>query len=252
MLSASIFRNSDRIAHAFFTRTGGSSEGIYSSLNCGFASKDKTKLVEENRFRAMTSIGMENTYLCTATQVHGRDVATVKAPLAKLGNVDGLATKEIGLALGILTADCAPVLIADQNASVIGAAHCGWKGTLNGVLESTLDAMVNLGARLEKLEAAIGPCIGPQSYAVSRGFREEFLRSDAASADYFHEPSSSTITLDLPGYIAHRLLRAGIAVVDDLGCDTYLEDEQFFSYRRATHRGESDYGRQLSIIALRP
>ena len=252
MLSTNIFRNGDRIAHAFFTREGGASKGIYSSLNCNLASNDDTKTVAENRVQALASLEMETIRLCTATQVHGKNVAITKEPFAIPPKADGLVTKEIGLALGILTADCAPVLIADQNALVVGAAHCGWKGTMNGVLEATLNAMVCLGARSEDLKAVIGPCIGPESYEVSLGFKKEFVESDPASALYFRENSRKAITLDLPGYIEHRLLRAGTSVVEKLDRDTYLEEEQFFSYRRATHRGESDYGCQLSIIALTP
>jgi YfiH family protein len=241
------------IRYAFFTRQGGVSEGIYGSLNCGFGSRDAPDNVEHNRTLAAGYFDLPADRLISCHQVHGTTALTVEQPWQRGANpkADAMVTDVPGIALGILAADCAPVLFADPQAGVIGAAHGGWRGTLTGVMEATLAAMTAGGAQIGQIHAGIGPCIGPASYEVGPEFAANFAATDAESGRFF-QPAARPghFLFDLPGYIAHRLRRAGVASVEYTPHDTAAEEELFFSYRRACLRGESDYGRGLAAIAL--
>jgi YfiH family protein len=240
------------IAHGFFGRKGGVSTGLYDSLNCGPGSGDIRASVMENRARASAALSSAAT-LVTLYQVHSAHAVTVSAPweIADNPKADAFATNKSGIALGILTADCAPILLADAEAHVIGAAHAGWGGALAGVAESVVTAMERLGARRERISAAIGPCISQPSYEVGPEFRPRFVAADSANARFFH-PSrrEGHWQFDLPAYVAHRLRQSGIGTVETLASCTYADEASFFSYRRTTHRNEADYGRQLSAIML--
>ncbi|MFM2128524.1 MAG: peptidoglycan editing factor PgeF [Pseudomonadota bacterium] len=241
------------ISHGFFTREGGVSEGLYTSLNVGFGSGDDEARVRENRARAMRAIGIAEGRLATLYQVHSARVETVSAPFdAKAApRADGMVTKTPGVAIGILTADCAPVLFADAEARIIGAAHAGWRGALSGVLEGTLREMERLGARRERIRAAIGPCIGAASYEVGPEFPAPFVGEDPGTRRFFTAARrSGHFMFDLEGLVAHRLGALGLAAVGRLNRDTCAEESGFFSYRRSTLRGEPDYGRGLSAIAI--
>ena len=236
------------IAHGFFGREGGVSEGIYASLNCGPGSRDDPAAVAENRARAEAALGAES--LLSLSQVHSAMVHTM--PMWEVRpDGDGMVTATPGLALGILTADCAPVLFADRKARVIGAAHAGWKGAHGGVLEATLDAMEKLGASRAGISAAIGPCISQQNYEVGFDFRDRFLEQGLRMRKFF-VPSDKEghYRFDLEGYVAHRLTAAGTGSVEKLGICTYPPQNGFFSFRRTTHAGEPDYGRQISAIVI--
>lgn len=255
MLTIGPLNGLPRVRHAFFERTGGVSEGFYSSLNCGFGSGDAPERVAENRARAMACIELDGDRLVTPYQVHSNRVAVVEAPWPRgeAPQVDALVTRTPGLALGILTADCAPVLLADAEAGVVGAAHAGWRGALDGVLGSVLGAMAELGARLERIVAGIGPAIGQRSYEVGPEFPAHFLAQGEDNRDFFcPAPRAGHFFFDLKGYVARRLAVAGVQHVKILPCDTCAEDARFFSYRRAVLRGEPDYGRGLSAIYLEP
>jgi YfiH family protein len=240
------------IAHGFFTRRGGVSQGDYASLNCGFGTKDDPAAVRENRARVMAALSARD--LLTAHQIHSATAVTVEktwAPEAR-PRADAIVTATRGLALGVLTADCAPVLFADATAKVVAAAHAGWRGALGGVLEATLAAMERLGASRAGVQAAVGPCIGQPAYQVGFEFKEEFLRGDPDSAPFFVQPDGDSAArphFDLSGYVAHRLSRAGIAVAQTSPC-TSTQAEHFFSYRRSQAQKEADYGRQISAIVL--
>lgn len=240
------------IGHGFFPRTGGVSEGIFASRNCGFGSGDRREAVAENRDRCRRELGPAETLL-TVHQVHSPDVVTVTGPWTPETSprADAMVTDRPGVALGILTADCAPILFADAEAGVVGAAHAGWKGALGGVTDATVAAMRALGAVPERIAAAVGPCIGPDSYEVGPEFRDRFLTEDPDSAGFFRSPGNGARPhFDLPGYVAHRLRRAGLREVTVTGLDTLAHEDQFFSYRRTTLRKEPDYGRQISAILL--
>jgi YfiH family protein len=244
------------LAHGFFPRTGGVSEGIFASRNCGFGSGDRRDAVAENRDRCRRDLGPAEA-LVTVHQVHSPNVVTVAAAWTpdSAPQADAMVTDRPGLALGILTADCAPILFADAEAGVIGAAHAGWKGALGGVTDATIAAMRALGAVPERIAAAVGPCIGPAGYEVGPEFRDRFLGEDPDSARFFHTPAAVNGTtprphFDLPGYVAQRLRRAGLRDVTVTGLDTLAREDQFFSYRRTTLRKEPDYGRQISAILL--
>jgi polyphenol oxidase len=254
MITLHLLDHAPGIRHAFFTRQGGVSGGFFESLNCGFGSGDAAEAVARNRAIAMERLGLSPDCLVTCYQVHSTMVATVQRPWQHNAapRADGLVAGVPGIALGILTADCAPILFADAVANVIGAAHGGWRGALGGIIEATLDRMAELGAKRARIWAGIGPCIAQTSYEVGPEFPQQFLAHDQASAAYF-APAARTghFLFDLPGYIERRLARAGIAAIDRAPHDTVAEDTHFFSYRRACLRGEPVYGRLLSAIALR-
>ncbi len=236
----------DKVRHGFLGRVGGVSEGLVAGLNCGLGSDDDPDAIAENRRRAVDAVA-PGAQLVSVHQVHfpqcavagdWRDDARPKA--------DALVTGRRGIALGILTADCAPVLLADVEAQVVGAAHAGWKGAFSGVTDATLAAMEVLGARRERIVAVIGPCIAQASYEVDDAFRARF----AATPQFFVDGRPGHAHFDLEGYVAHRLTAAGVGTVDRLGEDTCAQPARFFSFRRATLAGEADYGRQISLIAL--
>lgn len=251
-LTSPILTERAELRHGFFTRQGGVSEGIYASLNCGLGSQDNPEAVAENRRLAAEQLGASSDCLLTCYQFHSTDVARVKHPWGPAGpqRADALVTDRPGLAIGILTADCLPVLLADGQASVIGAAHAGWKGALAGILEATLKAMQELGARLDRITAATGPAIGVESYEVGPEFRDRFLVQDSAHDRFFTTGPAERPHFDLKAFAQARLHASGVRDVDVLPQDTCSEPDQFFSYRRATHRGETDYGRSLSAICL--
>ncbi|WP_430395411.1 peptidoglycan editing factor PgeF [Ferrovibrio sp.] len=249
-LTAPVLATLPGIRHGFFTRRGGVSEGLYASLNCGPGSADAAENVAENRRRVAASLGASG--LASLYQVHGREVVVVDEnyDITARPKADGLVSRQRGVALGVLAADCTPVLFADAQAQVIGACHAGWRGALAGVTDATIGAMEQLGARREHIRAAIGPTIRQQSYEVSEPFRAEFTAADAANADFFGPGKrQGHWQFDLPGYLARRLGNAGIAF-EDLCRDTLCEPENFYSYRRMTLNQEADYGRQVSAIAL--
>lgn len=242
----------DRIQHGFFTRQGGVSEGLYAGLNVGVGSNDDPDRVMENRARVAAWFGLPIQKLATVHQVHSPDVFVVDETYAgERPKVDAMVTAVPGVALGVLSADCGPVLFADGEAGVIGAAHAGWKGALGGVLENTIDAMISLGATRENITAVLGPSIGPASYEVGPEFVERFVDAESSYANFF-TPSSKPghAMFDLPALTLSRLRAAGVRA-DDLGLDTYPDADRFYSYRRTTHAGEPDYGRQISAISIR-
>ncbi len=248
------------IAHGFFGRQGGVSTGIYESLNCGRGSNDDRAATDENRRRVMATLGNASLPLLTVYQYHSNICLTVTEPWhvenpADSPRADAMVTDRSGFALGVLAADCAPVLFAGRKsdgAPVIGAAHSGWRGAVGGVLENTLAAMKDLGAVAEMITAAIGPCIGPVSYEVSADFMNPFVEQDAANEKFFRAAATPDKKyFDLPSYITSRLKRAGVKSVSWTGADTFANEPAYFSYRRTTHRGEPDYGRQVSVISLK-
>jgi YfiH family protein len=239
--------------HGFFTRAGGVSEGLYASLNCGVGSRDAPGRVAENRARALAALGAGPERLAAPFQVHSSTAVVAETPWrrSEAPRVDGVVTATRGLAIGVLTADCAPVLFCDPGAGVIGAAHAGWRGALSGIVEATVASMEGLGARRDRILAAIGPCIGRDAYEVGEDFRTEFLAAGADNDRFFSRPQGDARPhFDLAGFVASRLAAAGIGSVENLALCTYSGEPQFFSYRRATHRRESDYGRQISAIVL--
>ncbi len=252
-LSAGVLSAAEGVSHGFFTREGGVSEGLYASLNCGPGSGDDAASVATNRDRVAAEMGVAKDRLITAYQVHGTRVALVNRPwkLADAPEVDGMVTDERGLALGVLVADCAPVLFADPAAGVVGTAHAGWRGAKEGVLEETVAAMTHLGASASAIIAAVGPCIAQDSYEVGPEFPGPFLEDDS-SAYVFFRPGKrrGRFNFDLAGYVIRRLKALGLARVESIGGDTCTDEERFFSYRRSNLRGESDYGRNLAVIAL--
>ncbi len=252
-LVADSFASVSHIRHAFFTRDGGISEGIYASLNTGLGSDDEPRAVAENRRRIAATFDLPADALNTVYQVHGKKVVRVDGPWPASGppQADAMVADRHGIALGILTADCAPVLFADEDAGVIGAAHAGWKGALSGVLQATIEAMEALGASRKSIAACVGPTIGPLSYEVGPEFPLPFLEADPENECFFAPASrAGHFMFDLPGFAVSVLRAAGIGFVENMVRDTCAEPESFFSYRRATKRGEPDYGRCLSAIAL--
>jgi len=242
------------LRHAFFSREGGVSGGIYQGLNGGLGSNDDPAHVVENRRRMAEQMGVAPERFLSVHQVHSPDavVATGPWPSETRPRADAIVTRTEGIAIGVTAADCGPVLFADPAARVIGAAHAGWKGALTGVLESTIDAMETLGADRTAVVAAIGPLIRQHSYEVGGEFVERFLAADAGNAAFFMAAARPGHSMfDLGGYIRMRLERAGVLVIDDTGVDTY-SDERFYSYRRSVHRQETDYGRHVHAIALEP
>jgi len=238
--------------HAFFTRDGGVSDGIYAGLNGGLGSNDDPADVAENRRRMAEQMGVTPAHLLTLFQIHSPDVAVATGPWERDSrpHADAIVTRTEGLAIGVTTADCGPILFVDPGARVIGAAHAGWKGALTGVLESTIDAMEKLGADRAGIVAAIGPLIRQHSYEVGHEFVERFLQADAENALFFIPSARDGHAMfDLAGFIRMRLENAGVLMIDDIGLDTY-SDERFYSYRRSVHRQEPDYGRHVHAIVM--
>jgi len=241
--------NISNISHGFFGRTGGISRGIYASLNCGLGSGDDAADVAENRSRARQALGASA--VNTLFQIHSATAVTVDTAWTAGPQADAMVTKTHGVALGILSADCAPLLLADAQGAVIGAAHAGWKGAIAGIVEATIAAMEALGARRTRIAAAIGPCISQANYEVGDEFCARFVAADAANARFFATGArASRHQFDLESYVARQLTRAGVDNVSRLSACTYAREADFFSFRRATHRGEKDYGRELSAIVL--
>ena len=241
------------VGHGFFTRVGGVSRGVYASLNGGVGSRDSPEAVAENRSRAAAALGVASERLAVPYQIHSANAAAISEPWPPGDRpaCDALVTASPGLALGVTGADCGMILFADRRARVIGAAHAGWKGALTGVVEATVAAMERLGARRGDVTAALGPCIGRASYEVGPEFVAAFAAAGEETARYF-TPSRKEghSKFDLNAYIAERAARAGIGAFEDLALDTYANEQQFFSYRRKTHRREPDYGRLMSVIVL--
>lgn len=242
------------LRHGFFTRIGGASGGVFGGMNCAFSSGDDPAHIAMNRDKVAEAMGVEPENLLTLKQVHGAQVVTVSGTWTHgtAPQADALVTNRKGIALGVLTADCAPLLFADKKEKIIGAAHAGWKGAVGGVIEATIAAMEKLGAARQNIAAAIGPCIGPQSYEVSEAFRDPFTAQSADNARFFRPAEKAGhLVFDLPGYAAHRLHLAGIETVYDTHQDTLPNETAFFSYRRTCQRGEGDYGRQISVIVIK-
>ena len=250
---ASLNLQSRGLAHGFFTREGGVSQGLYASLNGGLGSSDDPAAVVENRARMAIFLGVEPSKLLSLYQIHSADCVTVTEawPLDQRPRADAMVTNMPGVALGIGTADCGPILFADSDARVIGAAHAGWKGAFYGVIESTIDAMEKLGASRTRIVAVLGPTISQSAYEVGPEFRATFLATDAQSHRFFTPVNESgKCRFDLPAYIVDRLSKARVGTVENLALCTYADEARFFSYRRATHRKEADYGRLIAAISL--
>ncbi len=239
------------VVHGFLGRQGGISTGIHAGLNVGLGSDDDRAAILENRDRARDAV-LPGSTLVTLHQVHSPEVITVSRPIATDARpkADALVTDRPGLLLGVLTADCVPVLLADRQAGVIGAAHAGWKGAIGGVTDSTLAAMEALGADRSRIAAAIGPCIGRASYEVSEAFIAPFLAEDAENARFFGAGKPGHLMFDIAAYVAARLAQAGVGRIDLLDEDTYSQPDRFFSFRRSCHKAEPGYGRQISLIGL--
>jgi hypothetical protein len=239
------------VPHGFHGRRGGVSAGVCAGLNVGYGSGDDRAAIDENRRRAVAAVA-PGARLATVHQVHSPIALVADQPWPEEARpqADAIVTDRPGLALGILTADCAPVLFADSAAGVVGAAHAGWKGAFGGVLEATLAAMESLGAERGNIAAAVGPAIARRSYEVDEGFRRRFAEADPDNDRFFSPGREGHHQFDLEGFVLARLAAAGVTRVEALGLDTYSDPDRFFSYRRATHRGEPTYGRQISLIAL--
>jgi polyphenol oxidase len=241
------------IGHAFFTRAGGVSPGLYASLNAGVGSADDPHNVAANRARMAASLGVAAEHFLTCYQIHSPDVVVADAPWEAQARprADAIVTSRPGLAIGISTADCGPVLFADPDARIVGAAHAGWRGALAGVTDATIAAMERLGAARARIVAAIGPMIRQPNYEVGPDLMERFIAADPANRRFFVPAArGGHFMFDLAGYVAARLATAGIGTICDLGACTYADPGQFYSYRRMTHRGEADYGRHINAIVL--
>jgi YfiH family protein len=240
------------VRHAFFTRRGGVSEGLYATLNGGLGSSDDPSRVAENRRRMAEQLGVEPSRLVSVHQVHSPDAVTVEGPWpGERPRADGMVSAEPSLALGITTADCGPVLFADPHGRVVGAAHAGWRGALTGVLEATVDAMERLGARRDRIVAVLGPTISQEAYEVGPDFKARFVEADPRNERFFRPAGRDGHAMfDLPGFVGARLEAAGIGEFANMNLCTYTDEERFFSYRRTTHRGEPDYGRLISAISV--
>lgn len=237
--------------HGFFTRKGGASAGIFSGLNCGLGSSDQNDVVQMNRHMVASYLDIEDDRLATLYQIHSPQVITVDTPpLGERPQADAMVTATKGIALGILTADCAPILFYDRASQTIGAAHAGWKGALHGVIGAVIDAMLALGANRQTIHATVGPCISQKSYEVGQEFLETFLAEDRRFGDFFAQGKDTRYQFDLPRFCLHQLRAEEIGQANWSGHCTYTDDARFFSYRRATHKGEPDYGRQISAIVL--
>lgn len=241
------------IAHGFFGRRGGVSEDIYESLNIGLGSRDDPASIRENRRRIAESMGVDPRQLLTPYQIHSDSAVIVTDPWPDYpsARADGIVTNRPGLAVAVSTADCSPILFADPKARVVGAAHAGWKGAIGGILEATVSRMEEAGASRGEIVAAIGPTISQASYEVGPEFRDRFIAEDDANAKFFIPSTRDAhFMFDLPGYVGLRLSRLQLAAIDDTALCTYRNEDDYFSYRRTTHRGEKDYGRQISAIVL--
>lgn len=253
MLQAAALSSLPGIRHAFFTRNGGVSNGVYATLNGGIRSGDSAAHVNENRARMATALGVAPDRLITASQIHSPHVVVAETPWAldARPRADAIVTRKPWLAVGVSTADCGPVLLADPQARVVGAVHAGWRGALAGIAEATVAAMEKLGAERARIVAALGPMIRQQNYEVGPELVEKFASADADNGRFFKAGARpGHAQFDLAGFIAQRFARMGIGRVEDLGLCTYADADQFFSYRRATHRAEADYGRHVNAIAL--
>ena len=252
MFCASTLESCNGIRHGFFTRQGGVSKGMYGSLNCGLRSRDDAESVRQNRALVAETLGVPAGRLLTLYQIHSATAVIVDKPWnGEAAEADALVTRTPGLAIGALTADCAPILLCDPQARVIAAAHAGWRGALFGIAEATMAAMEELGAKRERVVAVIGPSISQRAYEVGSDYVDRFLAEEPASETFFMtDESSGEPHFDLSGYVAERLSRAGVGSVSDLGLCTYCDETRLFSYRRSQHHGEEDYGRQISAIVL--
>jgi len=240
----------DGMQHGFFGRAGGASSGVFTGLNCGFGSSDQHDIVAINRARVAKAIGVADTHLMGVHQIHSADCVIVTEANADKPKADALVTATKGIALSVLTADCQPVLFADKDAGVIGAAHAGWQGALNGVLDATIDAMVGLGAKRENIVAVIGPSISQKAYEVGIDFAERFIDEDQANARFFANGAIGKMQFDLPAFGLARLRAAGIKDAAWTRHCTYADEKRFYSYRRTCHRKEADYGRLIAAIRL--
>ena len=251
VLQSALLTKAAGVRHAFFTRQGGVSTGVYESLNLGVGSDDHPEAVFENRRRAAAVFDVGTKALLTCYQIHSATVIVADAPWSVRPQADGVATKTPGLICGALAADCAPVLLADAEAGVVAAAHAGWRGALEGVVGAAVTAMAGLGARPEHIVAAVGPCIGPKSYEVGLEFLAAFQAHDADHTRFFSPGiHADKLMFDLPGFVLGRLAAAGVERLEWIGADTFADPAAFFSNRRAFRRGEADYGRLLSAIML--
>lgn len=265
IIEADLLKDLSGIRHGFFTRKGGVSQGIYESLNCGYGSHDVADAVERNRRRVAAALDVDLSALITPRQIHSGTAIIAETSWARedAPEADAIVTNTPGLAIGVLAADCAPVLFADMATRVVGAAHAGWRGAVSGILEATIEAMESVGARRGNIRAAIGPTISQAAYEVGPEFRESVIESDPRAAAFFSAPmlkgSEHSETgngshpvgrphFDLPGFVAMRLQAAGLYAVANLQLCTYQNESRFFSYRRSVHRQEPDYGRQISVI----
>ena len=241
------------IPHGFFGRSGGVSANAVASLNCGLGSGDDPQAVETNRRRAADAI-LAGAAVASVHQIHSPDAVIVREAASRddRPRADALVTDRPGLLLGIVTADCAPVLLADVEAGVIGAAHAGWRGAVAGVTDRAIAAMISLGARVERIAAAVGPCIGQRNYEVDQAFADRLLAEDGGNERFLADGPGGQPHFDLEAYVVARLAAAGVRRIEAAGLDTYALEDRFYSYRRATHRGEADYGRQISLIGLAP
>lgn len=239
-----------KTTHGFFTRKGGASSGVFAGLNCGTGSTDQAEIVAINRARVAEAMGVAETGLLAVHQVHSADVVTASEASLDRPRADALVTNQKGLALSILTADCQPVLFADQKAGVIGAAHAGWRGAVDGILDATLNSMVKLGANRQDITAVIGPCISQKAYEVGQEFFDTFMVQDPANSRFFINGEAGKYLFDLPSYGLYRLREAGVGHAEWIGHCTYSDPDRFFSYRRTTHAKEADYGRLISVIKL--
>ena len=238
------------IKHGFFTRKGGASSGIFSSLNCGIGSSDQRDMVAINRARVAEYLGAEADQLAAVHQIHSAHAVSVTAPFETPPKADAMVTATPGVVLGILTADCQPVLFADQTAGVIGAAHAGWKGALDGVLEATVAAMESLGAKRDAIRAVIGPSISQRAYEVGPEFLDRFVDLDPDNARFFANGTGDRYQFDLIGFGLSRLRDSGVEQAEWTGHCTYADADRFYSYRRSQHHKEADYGRLISAICL--
>lgn len=240
----------DDVHHGFFTRTGGASSGIFQGLNCGAGSSDQSDAVKINRTRVADAMGVGADNLIGVHQVHSAEVVTVTGPLHEKPRADAMVTRTPGIALSVLTADCQPVLFADTKAGVIGAAHAGWRGALDGILQATVETMIDLGATPDNIRAVIGPCISQAAYEVGPEFLDNFAAEDPSFSRFFTQGNGDRLLFNLPAFGLHQLRSTGIADADWTRHCTYSDPEKFFSYRRTVHAKEADYGRLIAAITL--